>query len=233
MSPPRAILSWSSGKDSAFALLEARRLGLAEVAGVLTTVNEAFDRVAMHGTRKALLDAQVAALGLPLTEVRLPWPCTNEVYEARMAEALAGLAARGIRHMIFGDLFLEEIRAYREARMAEAGMEAIFPLWGRETAALARDIIGAGIEAHLVTVDPRALDPAFAGRRFDGDLLADLPSGVDPCGETGEFHTAVTAGPMFAAPIPVRRGETVTRDGFVHADLIPVSAPAPMSGSGR
>jgi uncharacterized protein (TIGR00290 family) len=233
VSPPRAVLSWSSGKDSAFALLEARRTGLADVAAVLTTVNEVFDRVAMHGTRRALLDAQVSALGLPLIEVRLPWPCPNEVYEARMAEALAAVAADGVRHMVFGDLFLRDIRAYREARMAEAGMEAIFPLWGRDTGALAREMIAAGIEAHLVTVDPDRLDPGFAGRRFDATLLADLPPGVDPCGENGEFHTAVTAGPMFAAPISVRRGETVTRDGFVYADLIPVTEPGSRSATGR
>jgi uncharacterized protein (TIGR00290 family) len=222
---PRAILSWSSGKDSAFALHEVRRLGLAEVVAVLTSVNETFDRVSMHGTRKALLDAQVAALGLPLIEVRLPWPCPNEVYEARMAEALAGIAAQGIRHMVFGDLFLRDIRAYREARMAEAGMEAIFPLWGRDTGMLAREMIASGLEAHLVTVDPRVLDASFAGRRFDDTLLADLPPGVDPCGENGEFHTAVSAGPIFAAPIPVRHGERVTRDGFVYADLIPAPPP--------
>jgi uncharacterized protein (TIGR00290 family) len=219
VSPPRAILSWSTGKDGAFALHEVRRLGLANVVGLLTTIDERLDRVAMHGTRRALLDAQVAALGLPLIEVRLPWPCPNATYEARMAEALAGIAADGLRHVIFGDLFLRDIRAYREARMAEAGMEAIFPLWGRDTGDLARAMIASGLEAHLVAVDPGALDPSFAGRRFDADFLADLPPGVDPCGENGEFHTAVTAGPMFGAPIAVRRGGTVTRDGFVHADL--------------
>lgn len=219
MTPPRAILSWSSGKDCAFALTEARRLGLADVAGLLTTVAETSDRVAMHGTRRSLLDAQAAAIGLPLTEVPLPWPCPNAVYEARMAEALAAIAAEGIRHVIFGDLHLADIRAYREARLAEAGMEAIFPLWGRDTGDLARGMIAAGLEAHLVAVDARALDPAFAGRRFDADLLADLPPGVDPCGENGEFHTVVTAGPMFAAPISVSLRGTFTRDGFVHADL--------------
>jgi uncharacterized protein (TIGR00290 family) len=219
VSPPRAILSWSSGKDGAFALHEVRRLGLANVVGLLTTIDDRLDRVAMHGTRRALLDAQVAALGLPLIEVRLPWPCPNGTYEAHMADALAGVAKDGVRHVIFGDLFLRDIRAYREARMAAAGMEAIFPLWDRDTGELARAMISSGLEAHLVTVDPRTLDPSFAGRRFDADLLAALPPGVDPCGENGEFHTVVTAGPMFGAPIAVRQAGTVVRDGFVHADL--------------
>jgi uncharacterized protein (TIGR00290 family) len=221
VSPPRAILSWSSGKDCAFALLEARRLGLADVVGVLTTVNEAFDRVAMHGTRKSLLDAQVAALGLPMIEVRLPWPCPNDAYEARMGQALSGMADAGIRHIVFGDLFLADVRAYREAQLAASGLEAIFPLWGRDTTKLSRQIVDAGIEAHLVAVDPRALDPAFAGRRYDATLLADLPPGIDPCGENGEFHTAVTAGPMFSFSIPVKTGETLSRDGFVFTDLLP------------
>ncbi|WP_343117046.1 ATP-binding protein [Ostreiculturibacter nitratireducens] len=221
MSPPRAILSWSSGKDCAFALVEARRLGLADVVAVLTTTNEAFDRVAMHGTRNALLRAQSAALGLPVIEVPLPWPCSNEEYEARMAAAMEKVAALGVRHMVFGDLFLEDVRAYREAKLAPLGVEAIFPLWGRNTGDLAREMIAAGVDARLVTVDPRHLDASFAGRKFDAALLADLPDAVDPCGERGEFHTAVVAGPMFSAPIPVRNGEVVTRDGFVFADLIP------------
>lgn len=221
MSAPRAVLSWSSGKDCAFALVEARRLGLADVVAVLTTTNEAFDRVAMHGTRNALLRAQGAALGLPVIEVPLPWPCTNDEYEARMAGAMERVASLGAGHMVFGDLFLEDVRAYREAKLAPLGVEAIFPLWGRDTRALAREMIAAGMDARLVSVDPRHLDASFAGRRFDADLLADLPDGVDPCGERGEFHTAVVAGPMFSTPIPVRTGEVVTRDGFVYADLIP------------
>lgn len=221
VSRPRAVLSWSSGKDCAFALIEARRLGLADIVAVMTTTNAAFDRVAMHGTRRSLLDRQVAALGLPLIEVPLPWPCPNGEYEARMAAACDTLKADGIRHVVFGDLYLQDIRAYREERMAEAGMEAIFPLWGRDTRALAREMIASGLSARLATVDPRRLDASFAGRVFDADLLADLPEGVDPCGENGEFHTAVTAGPMFASPIPVHVGEVVTRDGFVYADLVP------------
>lgn len=219
--PPKAYISWSSGKDAAYALVEARRLGLAEVVGVLTTVNEVHDRVAMHGVRSSLLDRQIAALGLPAIKIPLPHPCSNEIYEARMREACARLKAEGIDHMVFGDLFLEDIRAYRVSRLAEARMEAIFPLWGRDTRALAREMIGAGLDARLACVDPRRLDRAFAGRRFDETLLRDLPAGVDPCGENGEFHTAVCAGPMFAAPIAVSLGEVVEREGFVFADIIP------------
>ena len=221
MTAPRAVLSWSSGKDCAFALLEARRLGLADVVALLTTTNEAFDRVAMHGTRAALLERQAQALGLPLINVPLPWPCSNEQYESRMAAAMGKVAALDVRHMVFGDLFLEDVRAYREEKLRPLGIEAIFPLWGRPTDALAREMIAAGLDARLVTVDPRHLEASFAGRRFDESLLADLPAGVDPCGERGEFHTAVVAGPMFSAPIPVTLGETVQRDGFTYADLIP------------
>lgn len=222
MSPPRAVLSWSSGKDCAYALIEARRLGLAQVVALFSTTNEAFDRVSMHGTRNALMRAQADALGLPLIEVALPWPCSNADYEARMAAALPRIAALGADHMIFGDLFLEDVRAYREARLAGTGIAPLFPLWGRPTPALAREMIAAGLDARLVTVDPARLAPAFAGRRFDAALLADLPASVDPCGERGEFHTAVVDHPMFRAPIAVQAGETVTRDGFVYADLIPV-----------
>lgn len=221
MRPPQAILSWSSGKDCAFALHEVRRLGLAEVTGLLTTTNEAAGRVAMHGTRLSLLRAQAAALGLPLTEVPLPWPCSNAEYEARMAAATRAIRERGIRHMVFGDLFLADIRRYREERLAALGITALFPLWGRDTRVLAGEMLAAGLTAHLVTVDPARLPAAFAGRRFDADLLADLPPGTDPCGENGEFHTAVSFAPGFAAPIPVTVGETVTRDGFVYADLVP------------
>ena len=219
--PPKAFISWSSGKDSAFALNEARRLGLADIVGVLTTVNEVHDRVAMHGVRSALLDRQIAALGLPVIKVPLPSPCPNEIYEARMEEASRTIVGQRVRHMVFGDLFLEDIRAYREEKLTQAGMEGIFPLWKRDTALLARGMIASGLVAHLVCVDPRQLDRRFAGRRFDQELLAELPAGVDPCGENGEFHTFVSAGPMFAAPIPVRTGEVVERDGFVFADLLP------------
>jgi uncharacterized protein (TIGR00290 family) len=218
--PPQAFMSWSSGKDSAFALYEAQRLGLADIVGVLTTVNEVYDRVAMHGVRHALLDRQIKALGLPAMKIMLPSPCSNEVYEARMAEACAALKARGIDHMVFGDLYLEDIRAYREEKLAGAGMKGIFPLWQRPTRALAHEMIASGLVAHLVCVDPKKLGPSFAGRRFDHALLRDLPESVDPCGENGEFHTVVSAGPMFARPIAVSIGEIVERDGFVFADVI-------------
>ena len=218
--PPKAFLSWSSGKDSAYALCEARRLGLADVIGLLTTLSAAYDRVAMHGVRASLLDRQIAALGLPSLKVTLPSPCSNEVYEARLASACLQLKDQGVRHIVFGDLYLEDIRAYRERQLAALGMSAIFPLWQRDTAALAREMIASGLEAYLVCVDPRRLDRSFAGRRFDSALLADLPPDVDPCGENGEFHTVVSAGPMFAAPLAVRVGEIVEREGFVFADVL-------------
>jgi uncharacterized protein (TIGR00290 family) len=224
MAPPRAYVSWSSGKDSAFALYEAGRSGLARISGVLTTINEVYDRVAMHGVRSALLDRQIAALGLPCIKVALPSPCPNEVYEARMARACAQLKEDDIGHIVFGDLFLADIRAYREEKLAAAGMQGLFPLWQRDTALLARTMIASGLVAYIVCLDPRRLDRRFAGRRFDHRLLEEFPQSVDPCGENGEFHTVVTAGPMFSAPIEVTIGETVEREGFVFTDVIP-SAP--------
>jgi uncharacterized protein (TIGR00290 family) len=219
--PPKAFVSWSSGKDSAFALCEARRLGLAEIAGVVTTVNERFDRVAMHGVRSELLDRQIAALNLPAIKVLIPSPCTNEVYEARMADACAAIKASGVHHLIFGDLFLEDIRAYRERTLAALGMTPIFPLWARNTRQLAVEMIECGLIAHLVCLDPKQIPTSFAGRRFDTALLEEIPAHVDPCGENGEFHTVVTQGPMFSAPIGVSIGQTVERDGFVFTDVIP------------
>lgn len=221
MPPPKAYLSWSSGKDAAFALWEVRRLGLAEIVGVLTTLNEVHDRVAMHGVRHELLRRQIEALGLPCLEIPLPSPCSNEVYEQRMAAVCSTLHAQGIEHVVFGDLFLEDIRAYREEKLARAGMKGLFPLWQRPTRALADEMLAAGLESHIVCLDPRKLDRGFAGRRWDRTLLAELPPEVDPCGENGEFHTAVTAGPMFRAPIAVRPGEVVEREGFIFADLLP------------
>lgn len=221
MSAPKAYVSWSSGKDSAFALYEARRSGLADIVGVLTTTNEVFDRVAMHGVRNELLDRQVAALGLPVVKVPLPYPCPNEIYEQRMAVAVGRIKAEGVRHVVFGDLFLEDIRAYREEKLKLADMVGLYPLWKRDTAALAREMIASGLVAHLVCVNPKKLDRRFAGRRFDAALLAELPPDCDPCGENGEFHTVVTDGPMFSAPIPVTIGAIVERDGFVFADAIP------------
>ena len=173
----------------------------------------------MHGVRRSILAAQTDALGLPCTEVPLPFPCSNEVYAERMAAAVARIKSQGVRHIVFGDLFLEDIRAYREENLEAAGMQAVFPLWGRDTSALAREMLASGLVAHLTCVDPKQLDSQFAGRRFDLDLLSDLPPGVDPCGERGEFHTVVTAGPMFGVSLDVVAGEVVERDGFVFADF--------------
>jgi uncharacterized protein (TIGR00290 family) len=219
--PPKAFVSWSSGKDSAFAVCEARRLGLAEIVGVVTTVNERFDRVAMHGVRSELLDRQITALNLPAIKVLIPSPCPNEVYEERMADACAAVKAAGVQHLIFGDLFLEDIRAYRERTLAALGITPIFPLWGRNTRRLADDMIGCGLVAHVVCLDPKQIPASFAGRRFDAALLQEMPAHIDPCGENGEFHTVVTQGPMFSAPISVSIGQTVERDGFVFTDVIP------------
>jgi uncharacterized protein (TIGR00290 family) len=218
---PKAFVSWSSGKDSAFAFYEARRLGLADIVGVVTTVNEKYDRVAMHGVRSELLDRQIAALDLAAIKVLIPSPCTNELYESRMAQACEAIKASGIRHIIYGDLFLEDIRAYRERTLAAIGMTPIFPLWGRNTRQLATDMINSGLVARLVCLDPKRMPPSLAGRRFDAALLHEIPVSVDPCGENGEFHTVVTAGPMFSAPIEVSIGATVERDGFVFTDIIP------------
>ena len=192
---------------------------MADVVGVLTTIAEPYDRVAMHGVRTSVLDRQISALGLPCIKVRLPSTCTNAVYETRMAEAMGEIRALGVQHMVFGDLFLEDIRAYREEKLAGAGMHGIFPLWKRDTAQLAREMIQSGLLAHLVCVDPRKLDRRFAGRAFDARLLDELPPGVDPCGENGEFHTVVSRGPMFSDAIAVTVGSTVERDGFIYADV--------------
>jgi uncharacterized protein (TIGR00290 family) len=215
----RPALAWSGGKDSALALWELRRSGEAPAA-LMTTVTDDYGRISMHGVRRALLRRQAAATGLPLVEVGIPAGCTNDVYEARMAIAFASAELAPVEEVAFGDLFLEDIRAYRESRLAAAGRRARFPLWGRDTAALARRFLVAGFRAIVVCVDPRALDASFAGRDYDDAMLADLPAGVDPCGENGEFHTFVTGGPVFASPIPCCRGEVVERDGFVFADLV-------------
>lgn len=222
----KTLLAWSSGKDSAWSLHVLRQHGDVEVAGLLTTLNETHDRVAMHAVRRSLLLAQAEAAGLPVTIVPIPSPCPNDVYEAAMAAALAGARAEGVEAVAFGDLFLADIRRYREERMAGTGLVPLFPLWGRPTRALAEEMIAGGLEARLTCVDPRVLPASFAGRRFDRDLLRDLPPGVDPCGENGEFHTFTFAGPMFRAPIGVRPGEVVTRDGFVFADLVPLASAA-------
>jgi uncharacterized protein (TIGR00290 family) len=218
---PKALVAWSSGKDSAWALHEIRRDGAFDIVGALTTVTGTFTRVSIHGVREALLDAQLAAAGLAARKVRIPYPCPNDVYEREMAAAVAQARADGVTHVIFGDLFLEDVRAYRENNLAATGMTPLFPLWHRPTAALARDMIAAGVKAHLVSVDLKKLRPSFAGRAFDAMLLNDLPQGVDPCGENGEFHTFVSAGPMLGGSVAVKVGETVERDGAAYADLLP------------
>ncbi|HET7840882.1 MAG TPA: ATP-binding protein, partial [Terriglobia bacterium] len=201
------------------ALHVARRQGL-EIVALLSTLNAEFRRVAMHGVREELLDAQAEALGLPLVKVPLPWPCPNDAYERAMSEAVQQARSEGIEQIIFGDLFLEDIRKYREEKLAATGITPLFPIWGLDTAALARDMVGSGLRAHLTCVDPKKLSPGFAGRTFDSQLLEDLPEGVDPCGENGEFHTFAVDGPMFGQPVEVRVGEVVERDGFVYADLL-------------
>lgn len=218
----KIAVSWSSGKDSAWMLhtLNAQHPG--QVAGLLTTVNEAFDRVAMHAVRRVLLDAQAEAAGLPLHAIDLPWPCSNEIYEARMAAAVARLEAEGFTHIAFGDLFLEDVRRYREERLAGTKLTPLFPLWKtKSTSELAEEMIAGGLRACLTCVDPRVLPADFAGRTFDRSLLSDLPAGIDPCGENGEFHSFVWDGPMFSHPLQVQVGERVERDGFVFADVLP------------
>jgi uncharacterized protein (TIGR00290 family) len=213
-------LSWSGGKDSALALRALREELDAEPVALLTTITEDYDRISMHAVRSELLRAQAHATGIELVEIPIPAGCVNATYEERMQGALTSPPLARVPTIAFGDLFLEEVRAYRETRLAGAGRSAIFPLWGRDTAALAREFIEAGFEATLVCVDPDQLDPSFVGRRFDEALLADLPAGVDPCGENGEFHTFVHAGPIFDTPIPVEPGEVVSRDGFAFQDLL-------------
>jgi uncharacterized protein (TIGR00290 family) len=222
--PPSAArtsvaLSWSGGKDSALTLWRLRRQAL-EPQALITTVTEGYDRISMHGVRRELLARQAEALGVPLVEVVIPPACVNEVYEARMARAFTSSPLSGVEAVAFGDLFLEDVRAYREARLAAAGKRGLFPLWGRDTGELAREFIAAGFEAMIVCLDPRALDRSLAGRSYDERLLAELPASVDPCGENGEFHTFVHAGPFFAEPIACKTGEVVERDGFVFCDLI-------------
>jgi uncharacterized protein (TIGR00290 family) len=217
---PKALIAWSSGKDSAWALHEVRRSRDYDVVGALTTVSETFSRVSMHGVRNELLAAQLEAVGLAPTLVNIPFPCPNDVYESRMETTLAAAKTSGVTHVIFGDLFLEDVRAYREQKLAGSGITPLFPLWQRPTAALAREMIDAGVETYLVCVDLKQLPKKFAGRRFDHALLTDLPANADPCGEKGEFHTFVTAGPMLSWNIPVKAGEVVEREGFAFADLM-------------
>lgn len=224
MSLPKAWVSWSSGKDSAWALHIVRKQGKVEIVALLTTINVAHARVAMHAVRETLLESQAEALGLPLVKVPIPSPCPNTVYEAAMESAVSRARAEGITHIVFGDLFLEDIRKYREEKLAPTGVEPLFPIWGLDTAGLAREMVEAGLRAYLTCVDPKKLDQTFAGRVFDERLLAELPAGVDPCGENGEFHTYAYRGPMFTKPVAAQVGQIVERDGFVFADVLPASA---------
>lgn len=221
MSRPKAWISWSSGKDSAWALHATRLRGDVEIVALLTTVNSTHARVAMHAVREILLEAQAQEVGLPLVKVSIPSPCPNEEYERAMAGAMVRARAEGVTHMVFGDLFLEDIRRYREEKLAACGMTPLFPIWGIDTVRLAREMVEAGLRAYLTCVDPKQLDPRFAGRVFDARLTGELPAGVDPCGEKGEFHTFAFQGPMFRAPIAATVGRVVERDGFCFADVLP------------
>ena len=217
----KILLSWSSGKDSAWTLYLLKQQQTYEVSGLITTINSAFDRVAMHSSRRVLVEMQAAAAGLPLIAVPLPWPCSNVDYECAMKKVCDEAVAQDVSAIAFGDLFLEDIRAYRERQLKDTGLEPLFPVWKVPTAELASDMIRSGLKAKLVCIDPKKLSPDFAGRDFDRQLLRDLPAGVDPCGENGEFHSFVYAGPMFNREIPVTAGERVERDGFWYADLLP------------
>lgn len=217
----RILLAWSSGKDSAWALHVLRQSGEYQVVGLLTTFNEAFDRVAMHAVRRQLVEAQAAAVGVPLWPVNIPWPCSNEEYERKMAEACERAVAKGVEGIAFGDLFLEDVRAYRERNLASTGLTPLFPLWKIPTDKLVRDMIAGGQRAVITCIDPTKLGREFAGREIDLALVDDLPAGVDPCAENGEFHSFAFAGPEFAEPLDIRIGEIVDRDGFVFADVTP------------
>jgi uncharacterized protein (TIGR00290 family) len=223
---PKAWLAWSSGKDSAWALHRVRQAGDFEIVALLTTINRTNSRVAMHAVREDLLEMQAAETGLPLVKVPIPAGCVNEEYERAMADAMERARAEGVFHVVFGDLFLEDIRAYRGKQLARCGMVGVFPLWGTDTRRLADEMFAGGVSAHLTCVDPAKLDRSFAGRHFSRGLVDAFPMGVDPCGENGEFHTFANAGPMFRHSIPVAAGEIVERDGFVFADLLPEAAEA-------
>jgi len=216
----KILLSWSSGKDSAWALHVLRRDGIGEVGGLLTSLNESAGRVSMHGVREEVLRAQAAAAGLPLFTIPLPWPCTNEIYEQRLRGAVERAVADGFTHVAFGDLFLEDVRKYREDRLEGTGLAPLFPLWGQPTPVLAREMMAGGLKARISTLDPRVMPRELIGAEFDESLLERLPATVDPCAERGEFHTCATAGPMFSRPIDVTTGEIVEREGFVYGDLV-------------
>jgi uncharacterized protein (TIGR00290 family) len=215
----KALVSWSSGKDSAWTLHVLRQSKEYEIVGLLTTINVAFDRVAMHGVRRELVEAQAAAARLPLWKVPLPWPCSNEEYEGAMSAICAEAIAAGVQAIAFGDLFLEDVRRYREERMRGLSLAPVFPLWKLETRRLIHDLWEGGMRSRIVCLDPKKMPSSFAGRDLDQTLVDEFPAGIDPCGENGEFHTFVYDGPMFAHSLPVRNGEAVTRDGFVFMDL--------------
>lgn len=221
MQPKKTLLSWSGGKDSAWALHTLRQNPEYTVAALLTTVNEHFGRVAIHGFREELLDLQATSVGLPIWKIPLPYPCSNEAYESRMAAVCVRAVNEGFEAVAFGDLFLEDIRAYRIERLAGTGLEPVFPVWGIPTDQLARTMVAAGLRARITCLDPRKLPSSFCGRVFDADFLADLPPSVDPCGERGEFHSFAYAGPMFSQSIRVEHTHNVEREGFVYGDLVP------------
>jgi uncharacterized protein (TIGR00290 family) len=220
MAKYKVWMSWSSGKDSAYALYQLRQSGQYHVAGLLSTLTENYDRVAMHATRRVLLERQAQVLDLPLQEVLIPYPCPNEIYADRMQRVLQEALSQGVTHIAFGDLFLEDIRKYREAQLAPLSIQPLFPLWGQVTTVLAQEMIAQGLKAVVTCVDPKQLDARFVGRQFDRAFLAELPPNVDPCAERGEFHTFCYAGPMFESPIPITLGEVVDRDGFVFQDVV-------------
>lgn len=228
----RVLVSWSSGKDCAWSLHLLRQQPGIEIVGLLTTINAEFDRVAMHGTRRSILEAQAAAARLPLWTIPLPWPCSNEIYEERMAEACRRAVEERVDAIAFGDLFLQDIRAYREKQLKPTGLEPLFPLWQIPTAELAERMILGGLRAKVVCVDTHQLNASFAGRDFDADLLKDLPAHVDSCGENGEFHSCVYDGPMFSRPVALDRGESVVRDGFVYTDFTIAGMSADLQFSG-
>lgn len=215
----KTVISWSSGKDCAFALHRLLNDPDHDVVGLLTTLDGATSEVAMHRTPEAVLDAQAAAIGLPLTKIAIPWPCSNDAYEAIMGEAVARLVSDGVEQIAFGDLFLADIRKYREQKLAGTGLAPMFPLWGRDTSELAAEMMSAGLAATVVTVDTRRLDQSMVGKHYDRSFIAALPPGVDPCGENGEFHTCVTAGPMFREALSVTASGVMVRDGFASVRL--------------
>ncbi|MGA8145478.1 MAG: hypothetical protein WB987_16440 [Candidatus Acidiferrales bacterium] len=217
---PKAWLAWSSGKDSAWALHTVRQAGDYEIVALLTTINRTHARVAMHAVRENLVELQAAATELPLVKVPIPAFCRNEDYERAMSDAMARARAEGVSHIVFGDLFLEDIRAYREKQLGSCGMTGVFPLWRRNTRRLSEEMLAGGLSAYVTCVDPAKLDRSFAGRRFSAEMIEALPRGVDPCGENGEFHTFACGGPIFKCAIPVTVGDIVERDGFVFADLL-------------